>query len=112
MTQAKKPYIIIVSGPNGAGKTTFRNNIMVQTPELSGAVFLNYDDEIANLKQIPEYSMQYKMIEQEMQASSLNLFIHRRVLLDSIPYYSTGFRDCQYLFGIFFYTRSASMRST
>lgn len=68
MTQAKKPYIIIVSGPNGAGKTTFRNNIMVQTPELSGAVFLNYDDEIANLKQIPEYSMQYKMIEQEMQA--------------------------------------------
>lgn len=67
MTQAKKPYIIIVSGPNGAGKTTFRNTIMTQTPALSGVTFLNYDDEIANLKQLPEYSVQYETIAQEMQ---------------------------------------------
>lgn len=68
MTQVKKPYIIIVSGPNGAGKTTFRNTIMTQTPALFGATLLNYDDEIANLKQLPEYSTQYTTITQEMQA--------------------------------------------
>jgi len=61
-----QPYLIIISGPNGAGKTTFHNRIITQNPFLSNAIFLNYDNEIARLKQLPEYCESYSLIIRNM----------------------------------------------
>ena len=67
MKYTKRPFIIIVSGPNGAGKTTFYNQLISENIYLSDAVFLNYDNEIAATKQLPEISQQYQDIKQARQ---------------------------------------------
>ena len=58
----KKPWLLIISGPNGAGKSTFYENVVLNNPFLSNAIFLNYDEEIKKLKSMPEYSTRYQEI--------------------------------------------------
>ena len=76
MTNFKKPILIILSGPNGAGKTTFYNQIAAQNPILSDAVFLNYDNEVARLKTMPEYTQAYQTIQQKIHFQPSNNAYH------------------------------------
>lgn len=66
MNTKTQPYLIVISGPNGAGKSTFYNRMITQNPFLSNALYLNYDNEIARLKAMPEYSAQYNTITEHM----------------------------------------------
>ncbi len=63
----QQKYFITISGPNGAGKSTFHKYVLSNNPFLSDAVFLNYDDEFAKLRAIPEYSVQYEQIATNME---------------------------------------------
>ena len=60
-------YFITISGPNGAGKSTFYKYVLSNNPFLSDAVFLNYDNEFAKLRSMPEYSAQYEQILSDME---------------------------------------------
>lgn len=90
MIEAKKPFIIIVSGPNGAGKTTFYNSIISQNVYLSDAVFLNCDNEIAELKKLPEFSKKYQDIISAQQAYIYDLKPATHVVKPGPFIYSVG----------------------
>lgn len=83
MLTCNEPYIIIVSGPNGVGKTTFYNQIISQNPFLSDATFLNYDNEIAAVKSMPEIAVQYADIAQSSPLSHQNM-CHLRYLQSTV----------------------------
>ncbi len=63
----QQKYFITISGPNGAGKSTFYKYVLSNNPFLSDAVFLNYDNEFAKLRSMPEYAAQYKQIATNME---------------------------------------------
>lgn len=67
MNAKNKPWLLVISGPNGAGKSTFFEYVISNNPFLSGAVFVNYDNEIKRLKSIPEYSARYEQIAQDTE---------------------------------------------
>ncbi len=91
MNQTNKPYIIIISGPNGAGKTTFYNQIISQNPFFLDTVFINYDNEIANLKELPEYAMIYQQLLSSKQqiTSNLKMISDANIQITSAPYTHT-----------------------
>ena len=88
MTNINKPYIIIISGPNGAGKTTFYNQIISQNPFFLNTVFINYDNEIATLKELPEYALKYQQLLSRKQqiASGLKIIPNANIQITSVPY--------------------------
>ena len=63
----QQKYFITISGPNGAGKSTFYKYLLSNNPFLSDAVFLNYDNEFAKLRSMPEFAAQYKQIVTNME---------------------------------------------
>lgn len=82
MSTTNKPYLIVLSGPNGAGKTTFYKQIVSQNMFLADAIFLNYDNEIAALKLLPEYTSKHQEIIEK-----LNTYIHTLHPAPSVPHW-------------------------